>query len=98
MYFFQMHIRYKDNELVHNTANRMLLPSGSLFFLHVIHNKRDGDTGIYYCLAKNEVGKTRSRNASLEVARKSYIFKLIFFMHLSVFFYGLLLIRRTRHC
>lgn len=63
--------RYKDNELVHNTANRMVLPSGSLFFLHVIHNKRDGDTGIYYCLAKNEVGKTRSRNASLEVARKS---------------------------
>lgn len=62
--------RYKDGELVQNTANRMVLPSGSLFFLHVIHNKRDGDTGIYWCLAKNEVGKTKSRNATLEVACK----------------------------
>lgn len=59
---------YKDGEPVHNTANRMVLPSGSLFFLHVVHNRRDGDTGTYYCVARNEFGEVRSRNATIEVA------------------------------
>ncbi|RWS31362.1 roundabout 1-like protein [Leptotrombidium deliense] len=59
---------YKDGEKVRNTGNRMMLPSGSLFFLHVIHNKRDADTGTYWCVAHNEVGKARSRNASVAIA------------------------------
>ena len=45
----------------------------TLFFLHV--NTRKGehsDTGIYYCLARNEVGKARSDNATLDVASKCF--------------------------
>ncbi|OTF83996.1 hypothetical protein BLA29_008411 [Euroglyphus maynei] len=38
----------------------------SLFFLHV--NARNGDTGSYYCLARNEVGRAKSNNATLDVA------------------------------
>ncbi|GBN11409.1 Roundabout 2 [Araneus ventricosus] len=59
---------YHEGSKVKNTANRMMLPSGSLFFLHVIHTKREQDTGTYWCLATNDVGKARSRNATLEVA------------------------------
>ncbi|GFX12161.1 roundabout homolog 2 [Trichonephila clavipes] len=59
---------YHDGNRVINSANRMVLPSGSLFFLHVIHTKREQDTGTYWCLATNEVGRARSRNATLEVA------------------------------
>ncbi|KAF8795105.1 Roundabout like protein [Argiope bruennichi] len=59
---------YHDGNRVMDNANRMVLPSGSLFFLHVLHTKREQDTGTYWCLATNELGKARSRNASLEVA------------------------------
>ncbi|GFS64202.1 roundabout homolog 2 [Trichonephila inaurata madagascariensis] len=62
---------YHEGAKVKNTANRMVLPSGSLFFLHVIHTKREQDTGTYWCLATNEIGKTKSRNATLEVAGES---------------------------
>ncbi|KAG8185972.1 hypothetical protein JTE90_003530 [Oedothorax gibbosus] len=56
---------FKGGTPVHDTPNRMLLPSGSLFFLHVMHAK---DTGTYWCQAANDAGTARSRNVTLEVA------------------------------
>lgn len=53
---------YKDGEKVKHTGNRMVLPSGSLFFLHVIQNK---DTGVYWCTANNQLGSVASRKATL---------------------------------
>lgn len=66
------HPRYKDNEKVEpsSTSHRLILDN-SLLFLYVNAKKgEDSDTGTYYCLAKNEVGKAKSRNATLEVACK----------------------------
>lgn len=70
---------YKDGERVETDrdnprSHRMLLPSGSLFFLRIIHGRRSKpDDGSYVCVARNYVGKAVSRNASLEVACKSEI-------------------------
>ena len=60
---------FKDGDKVKNTGNRMILPSGSLFFLHVIHNK---DTGLYWCSATNSVGTVMSHKALLSLACKNY--------------------------
>uniref|UniRef100_A0A8C5HVD7 Roundabout homolog 2-like n=1 Tax=Gouania willdenowi TaxID=441366 RepID=A0A8C5HVD7_GOUWI len=47
----------------------MLLPSGSLFFLRIVHGRRSKpDDGSYVCVARNYLGEAVSRNASLEVA------------------------------
>jgi len=64
---------YKDGEVLKNEAgsHRMFLPSGDLFFLKVVHSRRDSDAGVYWCEAKNELGTARSRNATLQVAGKS---------------------------
>ncbi|XP_072342822.1 roundabout homolog 3 isoform X4 [Scyliorhinus torazame] len=65
---------YKDGERVETDkddprSHRMLLPSGSLFFLRIVHGRRSKpDEGIYVCLARNYLGEAVSRNASLEVA------------------------------
>lgn len=67
---------YKDGERVETNrenprSHRMLLPSGSLFFLRIVHGRRSKpDDGIYVCVARNYLGEAKSRNASLEVARK----------------------------
>ena len=60
---------YKDGLKVHQTHNRLIL-HGSLFFLRVLHNKIDPDTGTYWCIARNEVGKAKSQNATLAFACK----------------------------
>ncbi|KAL0973252.1 hypothetical protein UPYG_G00201040 [Umbra pygmaea] len=65
---------YKDGERVETDrddarSHRMLLPSGSLFFLRIVHGRRSKpDEGVYTCVARNYLGEALSRNASLEVA------------------------------
>ncbi|XP_022253078.1 roundabout homolog 1-like isoform X4 [Limulus polyphemus] len=62
---------YHNGKLVEGTSNRIMLVNGvgvALFFLHVLHGKRDQDTGTYWCVARNHLGEARSRNATLEVA------------------------------
>ncbi|CAB1451811.1 unnamed protein product [Pleuronectes platessa] len=66
---------HKDGERVETDrdnprSHRMLLPSGSLFFLRIVHGRRSKpDDGSYVCVARNYLGEAVSRNASLEVAR-----------------------------
>jgi len=53
------------------SSHRMLLPSGQLFFLRVIHNKNaKPDVGTYYCNATSpRTGVSAvSRNATLHIA------------------------------
>ena len=49
----------------HNEHSTVQLPDGSLFFLNA---RVDVDAGLYYCVASNEYGSVRSRNATLEIA------------------------------
>ena len=69
---------YKDGERVETDkddprSHRMLLPSGSLFFLRIVHGRRSKpDEGVYTCVARNYLGEAISRNASLDVASKAY--------------------------
>ena len=64
---------FKENELVQTSsqgdphAHRILLPDGSLFFLGAIRGR---DDGVYWCVATNNYGFVRSRNATVHVACK----------------------------
>lgn len=38
----------------------------------VVNSRRDSDAGLYWCEAKNELGVSRSRNATLQIAGELY--------------------------
>lgn len=73
---------YKDGERVETDrddprSHRMLLPSGALFFLRIVHGRRSKpDEGVYTCVARNYLGEAISRNASLDVASKAACYRL----------------------
>ncbi|CAL4192493.1 unnamed protein product, partial [Meganyctiphanes norvegica] len=56
-------------------SHRVLLPSGSLFFLRVSTSRRETDAGTYWCVATNDRGAVRSHNATLMVASLMYDFQ-----------------------
>ena len=64
---------FKEGELVQTSsqgdphAHRILLPDGSLFFLGAVRGR---DDGVYWCVATNNFGFVRSKNATLHVACK----------------------------
>ena len=73
---------YKEGKLVPTAptspkSHRVILPAGSLFFLRVIQSKKEHDGGTYWCEAKNIVGTARSRNATLDVAGKKRLKKIL---------------------
>ncbi|XP_037958391.1 protein sax-3 [Teleopsis dalmanni] len=70
---------FKDgHELKADTgSHRIIMPTGDLFFLKVMHTRRESDAGMYWCQAKNEFGVVRSRNATLQVAFLRDEFRLV---------------------
>lgn len=54
----------------------MQLPTGDLLLLAVSNTRRENDSGVYYCEARNDRGSAKSRNATLKVATLREEFRL----------------------
>lgn len=69
---------FKNGEvLTIEPGRQMVLPLGDLFFLSVQHRgRRDTDSGVYFCEARNEAGVARSQNATLLVATMQNDFRI----------------------
>ena len=71
---------YHNGQLIRSSTNTRTTMGGSIQFLDVRPNttleadsspqQQQSDVGVYHCLAKNQFGQARSRNASLQVACK----------------------------
>ncbi|XP_065367067.1 roundabout homolog 2 isoform X1 [Calliphora vicina] len=62
---------FKDGEPVNTNdkkTHRVLFKDGALFFYRTMQSKKEQDSGIYWCVAKNHVGKAVSRHATLQIA------------------------------
>uniref|UniRef100_A0A0K0D1N9 Ig-like domain-containing protein n=1 Tax=Angiostrongylus cantonensis TaxID=6313 RepID=A0A0K0D1N9_ANGCA len=66
---------YKDGQPVTTNkdqvnSHRIILDTGALFLLKVSSGKngRDGDSGSYHCVARNEHGEAQSREGTLKIA------------------------------
>ena len=75
---------YRDGELILSSSSsqggvkgggnshRVMLPgAGDLFFFRVVQGRKESDAGVYWCLARNPQGSSRSRNGTLTVPCKS---------------------------
>ena len=74
---------FKDGDKLRVTDNRIILPNGSLYFLHVVDNTFESDEGTYHCIAKNEAGRAKSGSASLILAGQSFFLVTFFFSAIS---------------
>jgi len=73
---------HNGNRLIFNTDTynenlRIILPTGELFLLQMIHTKEKSYTGVYYCEAKNEHGTARSTEAVIKIAGRFYFLYLV---------------------
>ncbi|KAK6060665.1 immunoglobulin domain protein, partial [Cooperia oncophora] len=66
---------YKDGQPVTTNkdqvnSHRIILDTGALFLLKVSSGKngKDGDSGSYHCVARNEHGEAQSREGTLKIA------------------------------